>query len=140
MTLATSLTQMCAGREPPARPQTIRLCAPVPRDTPGTRLSAVDSLRRETCAVLTHVDPEPTVRLALTGQDLTGQCVPVLLDTEEILWSAVLEVNASTTVSALWTEPVTTTTAGHPVTVLVDRTLSARLVTMEPSVPVPLAM
>jgi len=42
-------------------------------------------LRRGIFVILTLADLEPTARLDLIGQGLTGQCVPVLLDIEEIL-------------------------------------------------------
>jgi len=45
------------------------------------------------------VDLVPSVRLVLTGQELTDQCAPVLLDTEEILSSDVPEESVSMTVS-----------------------------------------
>jgi len=44
------------------------------------------------------------------------------------------------TVSVLWIEPVMTTTAGLLVTMLADKTLSARLATTEPSAHVLLGM
>ena len=76
---------MCADRGLPARLQTTRLFAPVPRATPETHSSAAGSLKRETCVILALADLEPIVRQVLTGLVLTGLFVPVQLDIEEIL-------------------------------------------------------
>lgn len=82
---ATIPTLMYAGRALPARLTITRLCAPVPRATPETHLSAVGSLRREICVTQVPVDLEPAVRQVLTDLVLTGQCAPAQLDTGEIL-------------------------------------------------------
>ena len=76
---------MFAVKELPVRQPIIEQSALVPRVTLVTRLSAVDSLRREICVSLVPVDLELNVEQGLIDLELTGQCVPAQLVTEEIL-------------------------------------------------------
>jgi len=95
------LTLMCVAVELHVRQPITRLSAHVPRVTLVIHLSAADHLRRRICVHPTHVVQVPSVRLVLTGQVLTDQCVPVQLDTEVILSSDVPEESVSMTVSVL---------------------------------------
>ncbi len=76
---------MFAVKELHVRQPIIEQSALVPRDTLVTHLLAVDNLRREICVSLVPVDLELNVEQGLIDLELTGQCVPVQLDTEEIL-------------------------------------------------------
>jgi len=82
------------------------------------------------------VDLEQTVKLVLTGLELTGQYAPVQQDTEEILWLDAQEANVSMTVNALWTNLALITTVGLLVRMPAGRTQSAKQGTTEPSAPV----
>jgi len=76
---------MFAVKELHVRQPIIEQSALVSRDTLVTHLLAVDNLRREICVSLVPVDLELNVEQGLIDLELTGQCVPVQLDTEEIL-------------------------------------------------------
>jgi len=84
------------------------------------------------------VAQEPPARLASIDQERIVLCAHVLLDLEEIPSSDVQEASVSTTVNVLWIELVTTTIVDLLVRTHVDRMLSVRQGTMEPSVHVPL--
>jgi len=140
VTLVTTPTPTCVVREQPARLPTTRLSVPAPEDTLEILSSAADLSRRRTCALLTPAVQALSARQALTGQELTGQYVPVQLGTGETHWCHAQEESVSTTVSVRWTEPVSTTTAGLLVRTPAVRMLSVRQGTMEQSAPVHLAL
>lgn len=80
------------------------------------------------------------VRQVLTGLALTDLSVPVHQGSGVILLSGAQEVNASMTVSALWTEHALTIIADLLVKMHVDKMPSVKQGIMVPSVLVPLGL
>lgn len=136
VTPATIPTPMCVAPGRPARPPTTRLSAPAPRATLVTHSSAAVHLRRRTCARPTLAVRELSVKLASTDPELTDQCAPVQLDTEETLSSDAAEESASMTASVRLTELALISIVGLRVRMLAVRTQSVRPGTMEQSAPV----
>jgi len=79
------------------------------------------------------VDLAQTVKLVLTGLELTDQSAPVQQDTEVTLWLDAQEANVSMTVNALWIRLVLITTVDLLVRTHVGRTQSAKQGITEPS-------
>jgi len=127
---------MCAAREQLVNLPITRLCVHVLVGSPETPSSAAGLLKRETFALPTPVDLELHVNPALIGLEPTSLSVRAQLASEEIPLHDALEASASTTVNVVLTRPASTTIADLLVRTPVDRTLSVRPGTTEPSAPV----